>query len=81
MKVEHDYGSCKMEYVQAVRRHWLVALLIVATVVLGTTVVDVLLPDKYTATNRQYLGVRGGTSVSDIVQKVTVTCDLMTSYE
>ena len=69
-----------MEYAQAVRQNWVAAILIVVGLVLATTTYSFLQPREYTATNRQYLGIRGGATVNDLAQKVDVTSDLMTSY-
>ena len=69
-----------MEYLEAVRRHWLVALLVVLAVMIPTTLVNVLAPSQYTATTRLWVGVRGGKNIMDLSQKVSVSTDLMSTY-
>jgi succinoglycan biosynthesis transport protein ExoP len=69
-----------MEYVQAVRRNWLVALLVVLLVMIPTALVTALTPAQYTATTRLWVGVAGGQDITDLNQKVSVATDLMSTY-
>jgi succinoglycan biosynthesis transport protein ExoP len=69
-----------MEYVEAVRRNRLVAFLVVLAVLVPTVLANVLAPPQYTAATRLWVGVGGGTGISDLSQKVSVAADLMNTY-
>jgi len=69
-----------MEYVEAVRRHWLAALLVVLAVVLGTGLTNLLAPSQFTASTRLWVGVSGGKGINDLSQKLSVSADLMNTY-
>src|SRR4051794_17175089 len=69
-----------MEYVEAVRRNWLVALLVVLAVMVPTTLVNLIAPSQYTATTRLWVGVGGGENINGLSQKVHVAANLMSTY-
>jgi len=69
-----------MEYLEAVRRHWLPALLVLLAVMVPTTVANVLAPPQYSASTRLWVGVGGGEGVTDLSQKVSTAADLMSTY-
>lgn len=69
-----------MEYLEALRRYRLVALLVVLAVVVPTVLAGVLTPREYTATTQLWVGVGGGKGITDLSQKVSVAGDLMSTY-
>lgn len=69
-----------MEYLEAIRRHWVVAVLVVLAVAVPTALANLLAPSQYAATTRLWVGVDGGKGVTELSQKVSTAADLMSTY-
>ena len=68
------------DYLDILRRRWVTAVAVAVAVLTATTVLTLLLPQKFTATNRLFFSVQSAATGSDLAQGSTFASNQIASY-